>query len=267
MGMFGDIAGSWGAMFGARRKAKGYDKAEEIWNDFDKYTDKTRDYIDPNAQYRKGYGQTLNQLMTGEMDYQETAAHGVATQYGLKHMARQNASGGFGTGLNSSGNAAMALTKYSSDMAMRGYNDMLDRLTNLGSAGQAAGIAGGQAYGEMQTARAEGRASAKIGKYGALGEADVAGHRAVGQSIDVATSFMSDARLKKNIKRIGKDGDLYRYTWEWNALAEEHFGLTGDDVGYIAQEVKRTMPEAVTAIKGFLAIDYGYLQELREASA
>ncbi len=266
MGMFADIGGSWGAMFGSRRAAKGYDKAEEIWNDFDKYADQTRDYIDPNAKYRKGYGKTLNDLMTGKMQYEETAAHKTATEYGLKHMARQQAASGFGTGLASSGNAATALTKYSSDMAMRGYNDMLDRLTNLGAAGQATAIAGGQAYGQMQTARAEGRASSKIGKYGQLGQADVAGHRAIGQSIDVASSFMSDARLKKNIKRVGKDGELFRYKWQWNQLAEEKFGLTGEDEGYIAQEVKKVMPEAVTTIRGYQAIDYGYLNELREAS-
>ena len=74
--------------------------------------------------------------------------------------------------------------------------------------------------------------------------------------------MMSDARLKKNIRRIGKDGPLNKYKWEWNEKAEEAFGLTGEDTGYIAQEVKKVMPEAVVSIKGYLAIDYGYLQEV-----
>ena len=267
MGMFGDIGAGIGATFGGHRSAKGFKKAEDMWQAFDIDAEEAADRIDPNAKYRKKYGKELRGLMTDPDSYKETAAHEIATKYGLKHTARQQAASGFGTGLGSSGNAATALTQYSSDMAMRGYGDMLDRLTNLGSAGQAAGIAGGQMYGDMMTTRMEGITGTKIGKYNALAGADVAGHSTIGNVADMAVSFASDARLKKNVRRIGKDGPLNKYKWEWNAKAEEAFGLKGEDTGYIAQEVVKVMPEAVTTMKGYMAIDYGYLSELRRSAA
>ena len=71
--------------------------------------------------------------------------------------------------------------------------------------------------------------------------------------------LFSDSRLKKNIKRIGKLGDLGWYQWDWNDKARELM-VTEPSYGVIAQEVARTHPEAVSEDKsGYLQVDYSKL--------
>jgi hypothetical protein len=62
----------------------------------------------------------------------------------------------------------------------------------------------------------------------------------------------SDRRLKKNIHRIGthKLGiGIYEFDYIWGAHA----------IGVMADEVLEVMPEAVTEVDGFLAVNYGML--------
>ena len=72
-----------------------------------------------------------------------------------------------------------------------------------------------------------------------------------------AKAFMSDVRLKEDIKRVGEtDGGLpiytYRYKWEGKELPKR--------MGVMAQDVLKKKPEAVAAIKlgkvPYLAVDY-----------
>jgi hypothetical protein len=70
----------------------------------------------------------------------------------------------------------------------------------------------------------------------------------------------SDARLKKNVKRIGtiQDG-LGWYEWEWNDEAKA-IGVDDEPTfGVIAQEVAEVMPHAVTSKRGYLAVDYSII--------
>jgi hypothetical protein len=65
----------------------------------------------------------------------------------------------------------------------------------------------------------------------------------------------SDMRVKTNIKRIG----------ERDGLGVYEFRYVNDDlprVGYMAQEVMRTKPEAVVSINGILHVDYDQLPEI-----
>ena len=68
----------------------------------------------------------------------------------------------------------------------------------------------------------------------------------------VGKSF-SDRRLKKNIKRIGthKSGvGIYEYDYIWGG---------GKQIGVMAQELEKVMPEAVFEIHGFKGVDYAKL--------
>jgi len=68
-----------------------------------------------------------------------------------------------------------------------------------------------------------------------------------------AGKSLSDRRLKKNIKRIGthKSGvGIYEYDYIWGG---------GKQIGVMAQEVEKVMPDAVFEIHGFKGVDYAKL--------
>ncbi len=67
----------------------------------------------------------------------------------------------------------------------------------------------------------------------------------------------SDKRLKENIKKIGEQEGFNIYSWTWNALAKT-LGLEGDSFGVIAQEVRKTRPDAVVD-DGYLKVNYAML--------
>ena len=68
--------------------------------------------------------------------------------------------------------------------------------------------------------------------------------------------LFSDERLKDNVKRIGKLGNLNWYEWTWNDLARS-LGITDQpEFGVIAQEVLAVKPEAVSERAGYLTVDY-----------
>ena len=72
--------------------------------------------------------------------------------------------------------------------------------------------------------------------------------------------FLSDERLKENIKPIGKSENGHNlYTWNWNDKAKE-LGINNPTIGVLAQEVKKYMPEAViTDENGYYKVNYGVL--------
>jgi len=124
--------------------------------------------------------------------------------------------------------------------------------TDIGAATAAGQIArgGGKAAGFEQT----------IGLAGGIGGA-VAGAPGLISGVQALAPFLpSDERLKENIKLEGtKDGNNW-YSWDWNKLAGEIFGLFGADNGVIAQEVMVDNPEAVIMNQsGFYKVKYGEL--------
>jgi hypothetical protein len=72
--------------------------------------------------------------------------------------------------------------------------------------------------------------------------------------------FMSDEKLKENIKPIGKSKNGHNvYTWDWNDKAKE-LGVNDPTTGVIAQEVIKYMPKAVTKnANGYYMVNYGVL--------
>ena len=79
--------------------------------------------------------------------------------------------------------------------------------------------------------------------------------------------IFSDKDLKDNLTTLSSSEfnniGLRGVCWEWNENAQKTFGLTGEDCGVIAQEVKVLYPWAVTAgTDGYLRVHYGILYEM-----
>ena len=102
-----------------------------------------------------------------------------------------------------------------------------------------------------------------IGKYGA-DQAMMQG--LMGGATSLAA--MSDIRLKEDIRETGVMGQLKTYSWRWNKIAEELFGLTGKGVGFLANEVAELFPQHVNRMGGtnYVGIDYeGVYKDLEVA--
>ena len=83
----------------------------------------------------------------------------------------------------------------------------------------------------------------------------------------MAGFIFSDKDLKDNLTTLSSSEfnniGLRGVCWEWNEDAQKTFGLTGEDCGVIAQEVKVLYPWAVTAgTDGYLRVHYGILYEM-----
>ena len=90
-----------------------------------------------------------------------------------------------------------------------------------------------------------------------------------GQIASTAASLfmMSDARLKKNIRKIDDvEPGIGWYTWDWNDKAEE-IGVTNlPTEGVIAQEVKEVDPSAVMLDEdGYYRVNYSKIYYKRDA--
>ena len=79
--------------------------------------------------------------------------------------------------------------------------------------------------------------------------------------------FISDVQLKNNVtvlplSRYNSVG-LSGFSWQWNEIAQEKFGLIGVGQGVIAQDVKKLYPwAAVKGADGFLRVDYASLDAM-----
>lgn len=83
----------------------------------------------------------------------------------------------------------------------------------------------------------------------------------------MAGLLLSDVQLKNNvtvlpISRYNSVG-LRGFSWQWNEIAKEKFGLSGMGQGVIAQDVKKLYPwAAVKGADGFLRVDYASLDAM-----
>lgn len=73
----------------------------------------------------------------------------------------------------------------------------------------------------------------------------------IGTGIGIASLFMSDIRLKKDIRRIRKTPhpEINLYSWSWNKKANK-LGLKGSERGYLVQEVEKVWPDLVHQDEG-----------------
>ena len=84
---------------------------------------------------------------------------------------------------------------------------------------------------------------------------------------DITAFYSSDERLKENIKPIENATDKVKalggYTFDWKEGIEEVTSKTGKDVGIIAQELEKVLPELVnTRDNGYKGVDYPKLVAL-----
>ena len=83
----------------------------------------------------------------------------------------------------------------------------------------------------------------------------------------LAGAYFSDEDLKDNVTTLScsdfNDIGLRGVCWKWNENAQKTYGLTGEDCGVIAQEVKVLYPWAVAeGTDGYLRVHYGILYEM-----
>jgi hypothetical protein len=136
-------------------------------------------------------------------------------------------------------------------------------LANL-SIGQGSQLAGLQGQiGQAQAGGTIGRAAALRGGAGSLaggiqaGLGASAGGAGLGSSIlSGLGSFLSDDRLKKDIKKIGEQNGFNVYEWAWNGL----LGLSGKARGVLASDVILKMPEAIEQDEsGYNKVNYSMI--------
>lgn len=141
------------------------------------------------------------------------------------------------------------LAQLQQDQGQQGFNSRMQLaqiLSNIAS-GQGTNLAALQSrIGEAQAGGATG---------GAAGM-----QQGIGNVVGLISQFMSDERLKENVKPIMRENGigLYSYTWAHNeAIPEELRGKPS--YGAMAHEVKEKHPDCVVEHNGYLAVDYGKL--------
>lgn len=67
-----------------------------------------------------------------------------------------------------------------------------------------------------------------------------------GKIVSTIGSFFSDENLKESMVKVDRLGDLNVYKWNWNKKAKDMYGLSGEGVGFSAQEVQKAYPDLVS---------------------
>lgn len=189
----------------------------------------------------------------GDMGRQATElsmAQNAATG-GLRSGNQQQAFQDIAIQQNLAQNNALA-NAYSQQLA--GLQGLAGLDTGAGQIANSMGNIGNiQAQGIMGAAQSQ-QASNQAGMGNMMGLANL-GMQAYG--------MFSDAQLKDNlVKQSGTSQDgINKYTWTWNDKALE-LGLSGNDSGYLAQEIEKVWPELVHIDKsGYKKIDAEQINE------
>jgi len=166
-------------------------------------------------------------------------------------LRNQGAIGGLG-----GGNVRTALQEQAAGFAAQDQQNQFNRLSSL-TGGAQVGVGNVGQFGQASTQNIT-NLLAQQGQAGASGilGGQQAQAQGIGNAASLAAAFFSDERLKTNIKEIGRLGKLILYSWVWKDSGKS-------DNGLIAQQVKKVLPNLVTEINGFLAVDYN--QALRAA--
>jgi hypothetical protein len=234
------------------------------------YTAALQPYLQNYGQAQSGVTQLGNVLglngangnATAQQTLQATPGYGFQVNAGNNAINAQAAA----TGMNGSGNQALALSNYNQGVAGTTYNNYVSQLQPfLGASNAAAGGIAGVNMGQgNQLAGQYGNLanlnySSATGIGNANANADLAGLTASGNDINallqggkLAASIFSDARLKEDIQEVGalSDGQpVYKYRYVGSPVFQ---------IGLMAQEVEKTNPDAVVVdISGYKKVDYG----------
>ncbi len=170
-----------------------------------------------------------------------------------------------------SGDAKMNMmdytTQFDKNALLTSYGDQLQGLQSFTNPNlNTGGIA--DTYGDIGATLGGGVAAAgqsrQQGQQGAMN----AYTQGIGTAIPAIADYMkpeitgdpvmlaSDIRLKDNIRHIGERNGHNWYSWNWNDLAKEKYGIVGDSEGVMAHEVFETNPEAIAMLNGSLLVNY-----------
>lgn len=170
-------------------------------------------------------GRLGDELSGGFEGFKKKAGFDFQLGEGLRGISGTGAA----SGLLRSGGTGKAFTTFGNNLQSGMYGNYLDRLGGLSNQGlQAAGILAGA--GQESTSK------------GKSGNGLVSG----------LTSIFSDRRLKQDIRRIGTADNglpIYAYAYR-NDPKTTH-------IGFMADEVEKIHPEAVSEFMGAKMVDYG----------
>ena len=209
------------------------------------------------GEYQARMGQTLGQLQ--QQGYQQAVARqqaeaaqrlGAAGQLaGLGAQQFQTQLAGLGAQMGA-GEAERLIGQQGLDAAYQQY--MMEQQFPLT---QFSALTGGSAAFPAGIGTTTGSVYDPMGSFGKAAKA--------GSDIGQMMSFLSDERLKEDIKLDSTYNGVNFYTWKWNEKANE-MGLSGGDFGVIAQEVEQHMPHVVSiGDDGYRRVNYTKLyQEL-----
>lgn len=93
-----------------------------------------------------------------------------------------------------------------------------------------------------------------------------AGQNFLNTAATAASIFFSDPSLKENVEEIGEIDGLKVYQWDWIEKAKDTMIGTCSNIGFMADEVKKKLPQYVYNYCGFMIIDYDALTEHLEAT-
>ena len=215
----------------------------------------------------EGYGSLLERfnLDKFETDPSYTFRQEEAQNALERAMAAQGVTLGGGGYGEINPQVARALEEQSQNLAsqeyMNAYNrynidqqNIFNRLMGVsgmgqGAAGQLAGA--GQSYatnvGNLQTGLASAQANAAAAR---ASQPSMFG-QILGAGAQLAGSYFSDIRLKKNIKLVGVEGGHNIYEFDYLDGSGRYKGVMAHEVAEIAPEAVEEMPN------GYLAVDYG----------
>lgn len=224
------------------------------------------------AQYSSiGAGEdAANALFGRQLGQGQFANQAQAQQYGQNLGAAQfyNAAAGqeFGQNLsnaqlasqNALANAQLSNTARNQGLQERAYiqNQPLNQFNSLMSSGQVSMPTGVQ-YTPTQVGQTDVLGAYALNQQAQQANANraaQAGSGLMGGLFSLGSAaLMSDVRLKKNIKRVGKlkpGIDLYAYEYAWGG---------GSRVGVLAQEVAAVNPAAIVMVGDHMAVNYAVL--------
>ena len=161
-------------------------------------------------------------LMGGQMAGQEAVARSASATGGLRGGGTVSDLANYNTNLQN-------------NALMQSYNQQMGGLQGLaGLPSQAGAIS--QQMGNIGATQAQGVMAASQAQQQGLGNMlNLAGQ--------IGTAFLSDMRLKTNIKFLEttEHPDINRYSWDWT----ESSGKEGHEEGFLAQEVETVFPDMV----------------------
>ena len=197
----------------------------------------------------KGSQTSMDSLKQSPL-YQSVLASGAQ---GQEALARQAATGGGGL---RSGTESNAMFNYNNQLHNQALQSSLSGLSGLAGTNYAPQIAQGMS-GIGQTL-AQGQIAAAQDKIDAAQSNQAFNKNLVNTLIGGGEAAMkfSDARLKDKVTYQGKENGHSVYSWVWNDLAREKFGLEGAGCGVLAHEVEIKIPQAIKYVDGYRTVNY-----------